>query len=515
MPGNPAFRLAENSIHLWLLNLDADIDDSFCRACLSEEELHKARDFIKPALADRYMRSRGLLRHILGSYLRIAPKQLSFSVTAYGKPFLRNRALHFNVSHSEGKALVAICRKHEIGVDIEGLRPVPEASGIARRWFSEAENEWIRVSPEPERAFLRCWVCREALLKATGHGFAGALDRASLGVEGNTLFHDGPHFLAEPELLPGFAVALACRAAEVGDNFTTRSEQVPCSSDPAAAAKARLRHSQPANRKEGASMKPTYMRLLPALVLFACLLAILSPKPCLALTGREIALKVDSVDVSRTATMSTAMIVKRGSQQLVRSMTITKKKYPDDEKQLIRFLEPGDIRNTAYLTWTYKDIRKGDDMWVYMPAEALVRRISGGGKKGMFMRSDYANEDISRREIDEDAFVLLPDETFSGVDCHVLEAKPAFPDKTNYSKRHIWVRKDIFLPAKISYFDAGGQPAKELVFGGYKEIQGIWTATRQRMRTLGADSETVLEIREILYNSAIPDDIFQQQDLKR
>ena len=37
-------------------------------------------------------------------------------------------------------------------------------------------------------------------------------------------------------------------------------------------------------------------------------------------------------------------------------------------------------------------------MWVYMPAESLVRRISGGSKKGSFMRSDYANEDISRRK---------------------------------------------------------------------------------------------------------------------
>jgi hypothetical protein len=250
-------------------------------------------------------------------------------------------------------------------------------------------------------------------------------------------------------------------------------------------------------------------------MLTACLLALPSPRPCLALNGRDIALKVDGIDSSRTATMSMAMIIKRGGQQFTRSMSIIKKKYPDDEKQLIRFLEPSDIRNTAYLTWTYKDIRKGDDMWVYMPAEALVRRISGGGKKGMFMRSDYANEDISRREVDEDTYTLLPDETVSGVECHVLEARPVFPDKTNYAKRHIWIRKDTFLPAKIFYFDKSGQPAKELMFGGYKEIQGIWTATRQRMRTFGSDSETVLEIREIIYDNAVSDNIFQQQDLKR
>lgn len=158
-----------------------------------------------------------------------------------------------------------------------------------------------------------------------------------------------------------------------------------------------------------------------------------------ALTGRDVALKADQVDTSRTSDMSMAMIIKRGDQQLVRFMAMKKKKFPDSEKQHIRFLEPGDIRNTAYLTWSYRDINKDDDMWVYMPAESLVRRISGGSKKGSFMRSDYANEDISRREVDKDTYTLLPDEALSGVDCHVLEAKAVFPEKTNYSKRIIWI----------------------------------------------------------------------------
>ena len=127
-----------------------------------------------------------------------------------------------------------------------------------------------------------------------------------------------------------------------------------------------------------------------------------------ALTGRDVALKADQVDTSRTSDMSMAMIIKRGDQQLVRFMAMKKKKFPDSEKQHIRFLEPGDIRNTAYLTWSYRDINKDDDMWVYMPAESLVRRISGGSKKGSFMRSDYANEDISRRKLSSQKRRTIP-----------------------------------------------------------------------------------------------------------
>ena len=149
-------------------------------------------------------------------------------------------------------------------------------------------------------------------------------------------------------------------------------------------------------------------------------------------------------------------------------MFMKKKKFPGVDKQHIRFLEPAEVRNTAYLTWTYKELGKDDDMWVYLPAESLVRRISGGGKKGSFMRSDYANEDIARREVDRDTYNLLPDENLGGVDCHVLEARAIEPEKTNYSKRIIWIRKDIWLPAKIDYYGQDGHRIKELLFDGYK-----------------------------------------------
>jgi hypothetical protein len=47
-----------------------------------------------------------------------------------------------------------------------------------------------------------------------------------------------------------------------------------------------------------------------------------------------------------------------------------------------------------------------------------VRRISGGGKKGSFMRNDFANEVIENREVDDEHRLLRP-EGFSGVNCDI------------------------------------------------------------------------------------------------
>ena len=140
-----------------------------------------------------------------------------------------------------------------------------------------------------------------------------------------------------------------------------------------------------------------------------------------ALTGRDVALKADQVDTSRTSDTSMAMIIKRGDQQLVRFMTMKKKKFPDSESSTSAFSNRGTsgirpisrgVTGISTKTMTCGFSTCPPSRWSAASAEAA--------KKGSFMRSDYANEDISRAEVDKDTYTLLPDEALSGVDCHVL-----------------------------------------------------------------------------------------------
>ena len=111
-----------------------------------------------------------------------------------------------------------------------------------------------------------------------------------------------------------------------------------------------------------------------------------SPIEAEQLTGRDIALKMDAVDTSMDSKRTAIMVINRKGQKLVRKMESCNKKYGPDERGLIKFVEPPDARGIMYLTWSYEDIERDDDMWVFLPAESLVRRISGGGKKGSATR---------------------------------------------------------------------------------------------------------------------------------
>jgi len=233
------------------------------------------------------------------------------------------------------------------------------------------------------------------------------------------------------------------------------------------------------------------------------------------LTGRDIMLKRDAVDTDKDYRMTAVMVINRRGQKLVRRMEIWNKRYGPDERRLIKFIEPPDVRGIMFLIWSYEDIDRDDDMWIYLPAESLVRRISGGGKKGAFMRSDFANEDIEKREVDDDEHRLLRSETFYGIDCYVVESIPKKKKDTNYSKRVVWVRKDIWLPMKVEYYNKRGRHFKTLICGGFKQIEGIWTITKMMMETPYRGSKTLMQRINVDYNIGLSDSLFRQSNLKR
>ena len=233
------------------------------------------------------------------------------------------------------------------------------------------------------------------------------------------------------------------------------------------------------------------------------------------LTGRDIALKMDAVDTSIDSKRTAIMVINRKGQKLIRKMESFTKKYGPDERGLIKFVEPPDVRGIMYLTWSYEDVERDDDMWIFLPAESLVRRISGGGKKGSFMRSDFANEDIEKREVDDDEHKILRSEEFSGVDCYVVERVSKKQKDTNYSKRIVWVRKDTWLPMKVDYYNKRGKHFKTAIYGGFKEIKGIWTFTKIMTETPRKGSKTLMQYDNVDYNIGLSDSLFEQSNLKR
>jgi len=148
---------------------------------LSADEWRRLRRFHFADDARRYAVRRGMLRHLLGSYLHVAPAQIAFVYGPQGKPALPESLsgtnLRFNLSDSGEMAVYAFVVGQEIGVDMEARRDYPDAQQLAQRFFSRDESDWLAAQPADEKssAFLRCWTCKEAVVKALGDGLMAPL----------------------------------------------------------------------------------------------------------------------------------------------------------------------------------------------------------------------------------------------------------------------------------------------------------------------------------------------------
>jgi 4'-phosphopantetheinyl transferase len=175
--------LARGAIHVWSASLVTDeVTLRSLEATLVDEERERARRFIFERDRDRYVAARGILRDLLGQYLRCAPRSIEFAYGPYGKPAIAGAAsrsgICFNLSHSHSLVVVAIGREQEVGIDVELIRAEFASEAIAKRYFSAKEIDELSRLPAELRTegFFLCWTRKEAYIKAKGDGLQIPLD---------------------------------------------------------------------------------------------------------------------------------------------------------------------------------------------------------------------------------------------------------------------------------------------------------------------------------------------------
>ncbi|OGB61352.1 MAG: hypothetical protein A3G29_08210 [Burkholderiales bacterium RIFCSPLOWO2_12_FULL_64_99] len=122
----------------------------------------------------RYAATRAALRQILAREYGLPPP-LNIARNASGKPMLADAAgLDFNVSHAGARALIAVTRAGQVGVDVEKTVPL-QLAGLAELVCTSLEQAGLARLPVPARQveFFRLWVGKEAVLKSVGLGIAG------------------------------------------------------------------------------------------------------------------------------------------------------------------------------------------------------------------------------------------------------------------------------------------------------------------------------------------------------
>ncbi len=221
-PPTAGLTLPAQSVHLWRAAASAPAGQlEKLGAILSPDEMARAAAFYRAPDRDRFVLCRGILRTLLGRYLRRPPESVVFDYGAHGKPALAGAPdLHFNISHTMGLCLFAFSREQAVGVDVEAIHDRGDMESTARQCFHPHEWEFIASLPEAQRcaAFYACWTCKEAYLKARGVGLAAEPDTFEVipaaPLAGDATVHvpgqaEQPWWLHVLDVGPAFAAAVA------------------------------------------------------------------------------------------------------------------------------------------------------------------------------------------------------------------------------------------------------------------------------------------------------------------
>jgi len=175
--------LEAGGLHVWRASLDLPVAArERLDGVLTPGEQEQCGRFVRAGDRARCAAARASLRVVLGKYVHADPQLLPIAAEASGKPFLASGDIHFNMSHSDDLALIAVSRGRRVGIDIERIRGLRDMDAILDGFFSDGERASLqsRTGEERVQAFFLFWTRREAAAKAIGLGIYEAFARLDL-----------------------------------------------------------------------------------------------------------------------------------------------------------------------------------------------------------------------------------------------------------------------------------------------------------------------------------------------
>jgi|SRR5579884_1524504 hypothetical protein len=248
------------------------------------------------------------------------------------------------------------------------------------------------------------------------------------------------------------------------------------------------------------------------------LLAGLLPLTALALSGEEVMKKSQAAFLYPGKDFKARVVMKlvtKDGQERVREMTMLRKNIGEaggEQKYFMYFFQPADVKDMTFMTYKYP--AKDDDRWMFIPAINMVKRIAAQDKRSSFVGSDFTYEDVSGRDIEDDAHTIEREDKVGGADCYVVKSTPKAGD-ADFGYKLTWVSKANFLPLKEEQYDRKGAQYKLFTADEIKDVKGFPTVMRRTMKNVQTGHHTEVSYTKADYDLGLEDSLFSERFLRQ
>jgi len=237
--------------------------------------------------------------------------------------------------------------------------------------------------------------------------------------------------------------------------------------------------------------------------------------------AKKIMEKVDARDNGDNLTCDMEMhLIDRHENIRKRKIRLYSKDYGQDIYTLQFFMEPSDVKNTAFLSYDY-DGNKDDDQWLYLPALHKTKRIAVDDKTSSYMGSDFTYADLTKIELENYNYKLLKEDLVRGKKVWIIETTPKTDEiikKYGYTKLLLFIQQDNYVIVRSILWIHKSKKLKYMDVKVLKKIDNIWTAVQMTMTTKKGKKtyhKTTLYYSNIKYNQTITDQTFTVRRMEK
>ena len=252
--------------------------------------------------------------------------------------------------------------------------------------------------------------------------------------------------------------------------------------------------------------------------LWLCMIAGLLPLQALAISGEEVMKKSQAAFLYPGKDFKARVVMKlinKDGQARVRELTMLRKNAGEalgEQKYFMYFFQPADVKDMTFMINKYP--ARDDDRWMFIPAINMVKRIAAQDKRSSFVGSDFTYEDVSGRDIEDDAHVVEREEKVGDRDCYVVKSTPKGAD-ADFGHKLTWVDKASFLPLKEEQYDKRGALYKQFTADELADVKGFPTVVRRTMRNLQTGHRTEVGYVKTDYNIGLEESLFSERFLRQ
>ena len=212
---------------------------------------------------------------------------------------------------------------------------------------------------------------------------------------------------------------------------------------------------------------------------------------------------VQTIELSTRAT---------GIRPLSRTLQITRKQSVRPGKALVRFLEPFDVRRTSVLI--LENDGASDDLYVYLPALGLTRRLSAAQRADSFFGTDLSYEDVEPKHAEDYEVRVDPRDATTDEDCLRLEIVAAEGFESTYDRMLSCIEPARALIHWTDFYRHDRRVKRlEIDLDRVEPVGDRFIPFLMTVRTLRTGSETRVTTESYELTTHIPDDLFSTWNL--